>query len=187
MKKIATLMLTILGLFTAAHAQTVRAGQTLQISITGVPVAEKGRLDNVYSVSAGGTITMWQIGSVRAAGLTKTELARTIAEKYKAAEIYTDPVFQVFSDSDKNARDNQLLTIGGQVRQPGQRQWTEGMTLYGAIQSAGGETAFGAMNRVKLYRRGKVYQYDMKEQRSKAILVYPNDTIEVPQTNALGR
>ncbi len=187
MRKIAIITLTLLGLFVAAHAQTVRSGQTLQISITGVPVSEKGRLDNVYSVSASGTITMWQIGSVRAAGLTKSELAQNIAEKYKAAEIYTDPVFQIYSEEDRKSIDNQLLTIGGQVRQPGQRQWTEGMTLYGAIQAAGGETAYAAMNRVKLYRRGQPYVYDMRELKSKAILVYPNDTIEVPQTNILNR
>ena len=130
---------------------------------------------------------MWQIGSIRAAGLTKSQLASTIASRYKAAEIYTNPVFQVFSDSDTKAGDNQLVTIGGQVRSPGQRQWVKGMTLYAAIQAAGGETPYGAMNRVKLYRRGKVYQYDMKDRRSKAILVYANDTIEVPQTNVIGR
>ena len=187
MKKILTLLITLMSFAAPASGQDIRAGQTLQISITGVPVSEKGRLDNIYSVSAKGYITMWMIGSLKASGLTKTELANSIAAKYKAAEIYTNPVFQVYSEADTKSGDNQLVTIGGQVRQPGQRQWTKGMTLYAAIQAAGGETPYGAMNRVKLYRRGQVYQYDMKDRRSKSILVQPNDTIEVPQTNILNR
>ncbi|MGB0143646.1 MAG: polysaccharide biosynthesis/export family protein [Akkermansiaceae bacterium] len=186
MKKITILLITLLGLMTVASAQSIRPNQILRISITGVPVSEKGRLDNEYSVSASGNITMWQIGTIKASGLTKTQLADAIASRYKAAEIYTSPVFQVYSKSDDGALDNQLVTIGGQVRAPGQRQWTKGMNLYSAIQAAGGETPYGAMNRVKLYRRGEVYQYDMKERRSKAIEIFPNDIIEVPQKNIIG-
>jgi protein involved in polysaccharide export with SLBB domain len=187
MKKIVTLLMTLIGFMTVVSGQSIRPNQILRISITGVPVGEKGRLDNDYSVSASGTITMWQIGTIKASGLTKTQLANAIASRYQAAEIYTSPVFQVYSKEDDGALDKQLVTIGGQVRQPGQRQWTKGMTLYGAIQAAGGETPYGAMNRVKLYRRGQVYQYDMKDRRSKAILVYANDTIEVPDKNVIGR
>lgn len=180
-------MIAVIGMITLASGQSIRTGQTLQISITGVPVSEKGRLDNIYSVSNTGYITMWKIGTVKASGLTKTALANSIANKYKAAQIYTSPVFQVYSKGDEITQDAQMFTVGGQVRQPGQRQWTKGMTLYAAIQSAGGETPYGAMNRVKLYRMGKVYEYNMKDRRSKAIAIKPFDTIEVPQTNILNR
>lgn len=141
----------------------------------------------MYSVSDSGYINMWMIGTVKASDMTKDALARSIAAKYKAAEIYTNPVFQVFSGEDAKAQDNQFFTVGGHVRGPGQRQWTKGMTLYSAIQGAGGETPFAAMNRVRLYRNGKAYVYDMKRQEHKAVLIYARDVIEVPEGNLIGR
>ena len=53
---------------------TIRPGQTLNIGVTGVAVSEKGRLDNNYSVSKEGKVTMWKIGPVQAAGKTKRTL-----------------------------------------------------------------------------------------------------------------
>ena len=185
MKTILSLLIAVLSL-ASVNAQSIRSGQTLSISITGVPVAEKGRLDAVYSVSGSGYINMWMIGSVKASGMTKDALARSIASKYKAAEIYTNPVFQVFSGEDEKTK-GQFFTVGGQIRSPGQRQWTKGLTLYSAIQGAGGETPYAAMNRVKLYRNGKAYVYDMKRQDHKGVLVYARDVIEVPEANLIGR
>jgi len=77
---------------------TIRPGQTLNIGVTGVAVSEKGRLDNNYSVSKEGKVTMWKIGPVQAAGKTKAALAKEIAAAYRKAGIYENPVFQVFSD-----------------------------------------------------------------------------------------
>lgn len=186
MKTILTLLIAVLSL-ASANAQIVRTGQTLQISITGVPVSEKGRLDATYSVSGDGYIEMWMIGKVKASGLSKSALATKIASQYKAAQIYTNPVFQVFSGEDAKAQDNQFFTVGGQVRSPGQKQWTQGMTLYSAIQGAGGETPYAAMNRVKLYRNGQAYVYDMKRQDHKGVKIYSRDVIEVPEGNLIGR
>ncbi len=182
MKTILTIIIAVLGL-ASVNAQTIRPDQALTISISGVPVAEKGRLDANYSVSSAGYITMWKIGRVKASGLTKSALAVSIANKYKAAEIYTGPVFQVFSSADDVANDSQSFTVGGQVRSPGQKPWIKGMTLYSAVQSAGGETPYAAMNRVKLYRNGKAYVYDLRRQEHKAVLVYSRDVVEVPEGN----
>ena len=186
MKKLLVLLIAALGL-ASVNAQTIRAGQTLTVAITGVPVSEKGRIDNTYTVSESGTVTMWMIGTVKASGMSKTAFASSIARKYQAAEIYTHPVFQVNSKEDITTMDKQIFTVGGQVRSAGQKQWTEGMTLYSAVQSAGGETAYGAMGRVKLYRNGRAYEYDLKRQDHKAVKVYPRDVIEVPQKNMIGR
>lgn len=179
------MIIAVLGL-ASVNAQ-IRPDQSLTISISGVPVAEKGRLDANYSVSSSGYITMWYIGKVKAAGLSKEALATSIANKYKAAEIYTGPVFQVFSSTDDQTNDSQSFTVGGQVKSPGQKPWIKGMTLYSAVQSAGGETAFAAMNRVKLYRNGKAYVYDLKRQEHKGVLVYSRDVIEVPEGNIFNR
>jgi len=186
MKKILTLIITALTV-ASAHSQTVRAKQTLQITITGVPVAEQARLQGVYPVSSSGYIDMWKIGKVKAAGLTKSQLASSIAARFRSAQIYTSPVFQVLSQADGETQDKQMFTIGGQVRAAGQRQWTEGLTLYSAVQSAGGETAYGAVNRVKLYRNGKVYVYNLNIAKHKSVKIYAKDLIEVPQKNFIGK
>ena len=169
-------------------AQTlIRNGQTLTISIIGVPVSEKGRLDATYSVSSTGHIEMWMIGKVKVSGLTKSNLATKISTEYKKAEIYTYPVFQGCSGADVRSLVSYFYTVCGEVRAPGQKQWTEGMTLYSAIQGAGGESPYAAMNRVRLYRNGKKYEYDMKRQEHKAVKIYVRDVIEVPEGNLIGR
>jgi protein involved in polysaccharide export with SLBB domain len=61
------------------------------------------------------------------------------------------------------------------------------MTLYSAIQGAGGESPYAAMNRVRLYRNGKKYEYDMKRQDHKSVKIYVRDVIEVPEGNLIGR
>ncbi len=178
----------------SAHGQ-IKAKQTLDIMITGVPISEQGRLNGSYPVSANGYIDMWKIGKVRAAGLKSAELASNIAAKFKAAQIYSDPVFQVLNRAaaDEEMRAKQLVedtkkfTIGGQVKGAGQRQWTKGTTLYAAIQSAGGETAFGAINRVKLYRNGQVYTYNLKIDQHKSVKIYAGDLIEVPEKKWNGK
>lgn len=185
MKTIITLLATILG-FSSAFGQ-IRAKQMLDIKITGVPVSEKARLDNVYQVSSSGTISMWVIGTIRASGLTNSQLASTIASKYKSAGIYNSPTFIVTSQTDAGDIGVKTFTVGGQVKSPGPKPWTVGMTLYNAVQAAGGETPFGAINRVKLFRNGSVYTYDLKNDRHKTVKIYEKDMIDVPQTGWNGR
>ena len=55
------------------------------------------------------------------------------------------------------------------------------------MQSAHGATEFGAVNRVRLIRGGKVKEYNLKETRFMNIPLEPKDTIEVPQKNILGQ
>lgn len=193
MKKILTLLLSVLAV--ASAYGEIKVKQTLQITITGVPISEQGRLNSSYPVSTDGYIEMWKIGRVRASGLTSAQLATSIASKFRAAQIYSSPVFQVLNPADlsdearkkQQVEDTQKFTIGGQVKAAGQRQWTKGLTLYAAIQSAGGETTYGATNRVKLYRNRNVYTYNLKVDAHKSVKVYPKDIIEVPQKNWLNK
>lgn len=182
MKKI-FLLLTIIGILPSMAE--IKAKQTLQINIQGVPQSEQMRLNAMYVVSDSGTINMWEIGTMRAAGRTPTELAASIAAAYKAKGIYTSPTFQVMP---QNAGDTiaSTITVGGQVGGSGTKPFLEGMTIYDAVSAAGGPTPFGAMNRVKLYRNAKVYTYNLKTDSHKQVKIYPGDAIEVPEKNWLG-
>jgi protein involved in polysaccharide export with SLBB domain len=74
-----------------------------------------------------------------------------------------------------------VIHIVGQIRRPGLIDFVEGMTLWKAIQAAGGKTEFGSLKRVRLYRDGKQTTYDMTKEEHQSLLLKANDTIEVPQ------
>ena len=182
-----TLLVTLCSLFLVSFASAqITVNQTLSISVTGLPPAEQSRLNSTYQVSKDGTIRMWIIGAVRAAGRTPDQLAQSISAAYRNAGIYTNPSFSVIIPNDNNVA-AKTITVGGQVRGAGPKPWMNGMTLYGAIQAAGGETPFGAVTRVKLYRAGRVFNYNLKRDKDKGIQVKPGDMIEVPQKDWKGQ
>lgn len=64
--------------------------------------------------------------------------------------------------------------------------YTSQLTLYQAIQAAGGATEFGSMKRVKLFRKGQQKQYNLTKAQFMHIPLQPEDTIEVPQKTPWG-
>ena len=181
---------TLVGLFLmiafslSLFAQ-IEAGKAIQITISGVPSEEKGRIDGIYPVSDAGFINMPFIDTVRAAGLRNEDLAVALQSRYKSLGIYTNPTIQVISNTG-NSINVQTVYLGGQVRGPGPKAFTKGLTLYQAIQAAGGATEFGSMKRVKLFRGGRQMMYDLTKSQFMNVPVQPNDTIEVPQKGMLG-
>lgn len=170
----------------AVQAVPIQAGQMIRIAIIGVPPGEASRINNNYLVDESGIVRLWGISDMKASGLSATALAKKIEQAYRSAEIYTNPTIQIFTDSG-DALVQELVTVGGRVRSPGPKPFQTGMTLFQAIMAAGGPTDFGASNRVKLYRNGKVYEYDLTKGDHKLLKVYPNDTIDVPHKNWRGR
>ena len=185
MKTILSFILLTLTLG-VAMGQSISANQTLEIKVLGVPPAEQARLNSLYQVSTAGTLTLWEIGVIKASGRTPNQLAEAIATAYKAKGIYTSPNFQVTTPTDGGLVQKRF-TVGGQVKLPGPKPFTNGMTLYTAVQTAGGKTPFGATNRVKLIRGDKVYLYNLKDDRHKNLKIYPGDVIEGPQTDWKGQ
>lgn len=181
-----TLTVLLAALVPMAEAGPIQAGRAVQITIQGVPLQEASRINGTYPVSDSGYVRLWQIGNIKAAGLDSTALGRSIEAAYKRAEIYTSPTIQVLTDSSDRLVEH-MLTVGGKVKIPGAKPYQKGMTLYQAVMAAGGPTEFGAMNRVKLYRNGKVYTYDLTKGQHKLLAVYADDTIDVPQKNWIGK
>jgi protein involved in polysaccharide export with SLBB domain len=163
----------------------IEAGKAVNITISGVTSEEKGRIDNTYPVSDSGFINMPFIGAVRAAGLKNDELAASLQARYRSAGIYNNPTIQVISNISDRINE-QTIVLGGFVRAPGPKPFTKGLTLYQAIQAAGGASEFGSMKRVKIYRAGRLTVYDLTKSQFMSVLVQPNDTIEVPQKTPFG-
>jgi polysaccharide export outer membrane protein len=184
-------MIRILFLLAALSASVfgqskIEIGQAIEIRIQGVPSEEMNRVNNTYPVSESGIIRMPFIGDVRAAGLNPNTLGKRIEARYRSAQIYTQPTVQVFASSDETMVEY-VVTVGGEVRRAGPVPYKRGLTLYAAVQSAGGATEFGSIRRVKLLREGKIREYNLREIKAKSVELKPNDTIEVPQKNWLGQ
>lgn len=169
----------------AASFSQIESGKAIQITISGVPAEEKGRIDGIYPVSDAGYINMPFIDTVRAAGLRNEDLAASLQARYKSLGIYTNPTIQVISKTGDSI-DQQMIHLGGNVRAPGPKPFSKGLTLYQAVQAAGGATEFGSMKRVKLFRNGRQTIYDLSKAQFMSVPVEPNDTIEVPQKNMIG-
>ena len=175
----------VLVCMVASLSAQIQPGRAIQIMISGVPAEEKARFDSIYPVSESGTINMPFVGSVRAAGLKAEDLAISLQSHYKSAGIYRNPTFQVI-DSSAKTLEEQMVHVGGFVRSPGPKPYNRGLTLWQAIQAAGGANEFGSMKRVRLTRRGSVKQYDATKAQFQQIPLEPADTIEVPQKSLTG-
>lgn len=165
----------------------IESGTSVQITITGVPPEEKAKFDGPYAVFDSGTINLPHIGKMRAAGLSPETLAVAIQDAYKKAEIFTSPTIQVVSTVEGSGVREQLVVVGGSVRNPGPVKYNNNLTLYQAIQNAGGKTEFGTLKRVILFRAGKPKIYDVDAPAGKNIRLQPDDTIEVPAKNLFGK
>jgi polysaccharide export outer membrane protein len=184
MKRLMLLLLLTVGL--VQGQSIIEPGRAIDIRIQGVPSEEMSRVNNTYPVSESGVIRMPFIGDVKAAGLNPNTLAKRIEASYRNAKIYTNPTVQVFASSDETKL-QYMVTIGGYVRSPGPVPYQRGLTLYRAVQSAGGATEFGSRKRVQLIRDGEIRVYNLNETAAKAVELKPNDAIEVPQKNIFGQ
>ena len=177
----------LLSIFvTSIGSAQILAGKSINITISNVPDQDKVTVTGTYPVSETGAINVPFLGSVRAAGLRDAELASILQSRYISAGIYRNPTIQVFSNATIGKPGEEIVTVGGQVRKTGPVPWVKELTLWQAIQAAGGPTEFGSMKRVILFRNGKQKSYDVTQAQFKAIPLERNDTIEIPQKNWLG-
>ncbi len=165
----------------------IETGTSVNITIMGVPAEEKGKIDAVYPVGQNGTVNMPFIGSVRAAGLQPETLAASIQNAYRSAQIYRNPTIQVIDTRGGMSAREQMVHVGGQVRRPGPVAYQKNLTLYQAVQGAGGASEFGSLKRVKLFRNGKTTTYDLTDPQFMRVEMQRDDTIEVPQKNWFGQ
>ncbi len=163
----------------AAFAQ-IEAGKSIQITISGVPQKDQATINNTYPVSDGGLINMPFIGTVRAAGLKTDELQAALQARYKSGGYYTNPTIQVISNTIGARVNEETVIVGGQVRRTGPVPYARELTLWGAIQAAGGPNEFGSMRRVKVTRNGTQKTYDVTKAQYMQIPLQRNDTIEIP-------
>jgi polysaccharide export outer membrane protein len=181
-KTLLAILSVALCLFGQAFGQNqIEAGKSITVEIRGVPPEEQGRINGAYFVGDNGTINMPYVGAVSAAGLKPEVLAARLEASYRAAEIYRNPSFQVVADVEGANPNQNFVHMGGQVGRAGPIPFQRGLTLWQAIQAAGGPTPFGTLQRVKVLRGGQQRQYDVTQVEAMQVQLQPNDAIDVPQ------
>jgi protein involved in polysaccharide export with SLBB domain len=158
----------------------LRAGDTFELRLSGVPADEVAQVSAVYTVDGAGEVNLPHIGKVRAAGLTTSALQTSIQTAYRNAEIYTNPTVIIFM-----ATGGRFVNVAGEVKGPGRIPFTADMTLLRAITAAGDFTQFADEKRVRLLRGKEATVVDVRQIRkdpSKDIPLIPGDQVLVPQS-----
>lgn len=179
-----TLGLLVLVLSNIVALAQIQPGKAINMTISNVPEAEKAQFNMLYPVSDGGTINVPYLGLLQVAGMRPEALASMLQSRFKSAQIYTNPTIQVIMSTEGASVSQEVVTVGGDVRSPGPKPYTKELTLWGAIQAAGGQTEFGSIRRVKLTRNGNQKSYDLTQPQFKQIPLQRNDAIEVPRKGA---
>jgi protein involved in polysaccharide export with SLBB domain len=126
------------------------------------------------TINEDGNISLPLVGSIKAAGLTASELADRVQANYV-------PRFYVRCTATVQVA-ARFMYVGGEVRNPGRFPWSEDTTLLKAINTASGFTDFANRQKVQLVHGGKLEVYnceDLQRNPAKDPPVRPGDTITV--------
>jgi polysaccharide export outer membrane protein len=129
------------------------------------------------TIDEDGNISLPLMGSIKAAGLTASELAERIQANYV-------PRYYVRCNASVLVA-ARFFYVGGEVRNPGRFPWSEDTTLMKAISTASGFTDYANRQKVQLTRSGKLKVYNCEDIQRNPIKdppVRPGDTITVPRS-----
>jgi polysaccharide export outer membrane protein len=137
-------------------------------------------------VDASGRLSFPLVGVIEAGGRTPSEVAGTIRDRLRGKYIRDPQVTVNLSDTV-----SQVVTVDGQVIQPGVYPVVGGMTLMRAIATARGLSEFAKQDDVVVFRtvKGQRYAalYNLKAIRRGAYddpEIFANDTVIVGESNA---
>jgi len=169
------IILSLMGQVVAAGTQEsanrtvyrLASGDRVQVTVYG-----HNDISGEYEIDGEGEISMPLVGAIDAAGLTLTELQAAITDEYRP-------------DYLKNPRVNvEVLNykpfyIFGEVNNPGQYEYSRGLTVINAIALAGGYTHRAKKSEIRIERSIGDEQVEIKATPSTVIL--PGDVIEIPE------
>lgn len=160
----------------------IKSGETLRVSLSGVPANESAMMASIpFTVSDRGSIALPHLATeTQVVGMTLSQLGRSLENAYKNAQIYTNPRINITRDAQSISIGTQLVTVGGEVRNPGTVAMRPGLTALDAVTERGGFTEFAKVKETKLIRGGKPTIINLKDSANDVPL-QPGDRIIVPQ------
>jgi protein involved in polysaccharide export with SLBB domain len=143
-------------------------GDRLKVVVYG-----EDALTGPYVINPAGDISMPLIGTVRAAGRSRTDLEREIASRYRGGNYLQEPKVTV------DVIEYRPIYVVGEALRPGAYPYTTGLNVLTAITVAGGFTYRASKNSVFIQHAGEVVwqEYPL----SASILIAPGDLIRVPE------
>jgi protein involved in polysaccharide export with SLBB domain len=152
----------------ASVATRLQAGDKLKVTIYG-----EEALSGIYQISPSGDIAMPLVGTIKAAGRTRTELEREIARRYASGKYLQEPKVTV---DDVELRP---IYVVGEALRPGSYPYTSGLNVLTALAVAGGPTYRASRDRVFIQHAGEsVWQeYPL----TASVVISPGDLIRIPE------
>lgn len=159
----------------AGEGYMLKVGDGVQIYLRGIPGGEL--IEEI--IDEQGMITLPLINEVIAAGMSASELERTIRKVYLDQDIYRNITVNVMVPT-------RFYFIQGEIRGPGRFQIMSATRVSQAIAAAGGYTEY-ASGQVLVYRNGKIFKNIRNARRldrkpEDDILLEPDDRIEVKRS-----
>ncbi|MDQ8192097.1 polysaccharide biosynthesis/export family protein [Roseibacillus persicicus] len=157
----------------------IERGERVEISVLGVPVKEKVKINDVYRIDDEGFVQMPGIEPLKLEGISYAAAAKKIEAAYIAKGVCQKPVFLVISPKFSSEL-HQYIEVNGDVKQAGVISYFRSMTLEQALAKAGEITKSWPPCEIRVTREKR--QYVFKPYLSIALgkeRLYPGDVVEV--------
>jgi polysaccharide biosynthesis/export protein len=152
---------------TASAPAKLQPGDKIKVTVYG-----ENQLSGDYQLDQSGQISLPLAGTVRAEGMTQSELEQALAKKFRSEYLKNPKVTVTISTL-------QPYYIMGEVEKPGEFNYRSGLNVLTALAIAGGPTYRASRSTVQIQRRGETSMRDYPI--SASVPVFPGDVIRVPE------
>lgn len=163
-----------------------KPGDGLYVVVNFVPRECKAKIDGFYRVSKEGKLSFSilnvQVAVDRDINIVREDLRTAIQhycfQKFPNRDAFPD--FDIIPEAEVKKTGNGVIVMG-QARKPGVIPMKDGLTVWQAVQAAGGATEFSTMRQVAILRREKIIDCDFTKGESRKTLLEPGDLVNVPR------
>lgn len=157
-----------IGTGSAQAAVGIAPGDQVKITL-----ANDKDLTGTYTVSDAGIVTLPLLGQIQIAGYDAGQAGQAIATALVNGGLFRNPTVTV-----------EVLTLRpfyilGEVNKPGQYAYTPGISLFGAVATAGGYTYRANTGRVFIRKANE--QFESEYDLNADISIMPGDVIRIPE------
>lgn len=151
----------------ATAPATLQPGDKIRVDVFG-----EDKLGGEYQLDQAGQVSVPLAGTVKAQGMTQTQLEQALAKKLRTEYLRNPKVTVTIATLAP-------FYIIGEVQKPGQFDYRSGLNVLTAMAVAGGPTYRASRNNVQIQRRGEAAMREYPI--SASVPVLPGDVIKVPE------
>ncbi len=149
-------------------ANVLQSGDALKVTVYG-----EEALTGQYTITPDGNIIMPLVGSIKAAGRTRTELQREITNRYASGKFLQEPQVTV------DVLSFRPIFVAGETLRPGAYPYSSGLNVLTAITLAGGPTYRASKTTVYIQHAGETVWQEYPLAAS--VTIAPGDLIRLPE------